>query len=284
MHSPVMIHKNFFYISYMHYDASEALHVVTGSPSHIHNVGELLFCTEGSSLITCGTSVMRVNAPYVFYCPAGMPHQQDNSASKRYTRWCFPLLPSDLEGTSGLPDQFFAVQLDDAQCRQLSLYVEAMYTYWGCREFKLPDVQPYTSPSDRLRLKYLLLLFLNELKPLIPDDISTQSTYISDVCLFISDHIEQRLSLDLLAERFFVGRTTLTGDFRRVMDMSVVEFITATRLNRAKLLLQEGKTLAEIAEQCGFASVSYFIKVFRRGTGLSPAQYRAALDKLPANL
>ncbi|MBO5218664.1 MAG: AraC family transcriptional regulator, partial [Clostridia bacterium] len=52
-------------------------------------------------------------------------------------------------------------------------------------------------------------------------------------------------------------------------------------VNHAKALLQENLTLADIAEQCGFSSVSYFIKVFIRSTGLSPTQYRAKLEELP---
>lgn len=145
---------------------------------------------------------------------------------------------------------------------------------------QIPD-ENVMAPHEFTRLKYLLLLFLNELRPLIPDAVSSKFTYINDVCLHVSEHLDDRLTLDLLADRFFVGRSTLTKDFRREMGMSVGEFITTVRVNHAKALLQENLTLADIAEQCGFSSVSYFIKVFIRHTGLSPTRYRAALDELP---
>ncbi|MBO5220244.1 MAG: helix-turn-helix domain-containing protein [Clostridia bacterium] len=274
------INKNFFYISYLNYD-SEKYPGVKGSRRHKHNVAEIVFATEGSSLVSCGDTVRRVNAPYIVYCPAEMPHQQDNSACTSYTRWCFPIFLSDIGEAAGLPNQFLAVELNDFQCRQFAIYAEALYTFWGCREYELPSKQQNTSPHDLLRLKYLLLLFLNDLRPLIPDAVSSKSTYINDVCLFITEHRREPLLLDDIAKRFFVGRTTLTGAFRREMGMSVGEFITTVRVNHAKALLQENLTLADIAEQCGFSSVSYFIKVFIRHTGLSPTRYRAALEELP---
>ena len=89
------------------------------------------------------------------------------------------------------------------------------------------------------RRKYLLLLFLNELKPLIPEDVLTKSGYINDICRYISDRLNDQLTLDSLAKRFYVGRATLTKDFRREMGMSVVEFITTVRINRANCFCRE---------------------------------------------
>lgn len=275
------INKDFFYISYLNYD-SEKYPGVKGSRCHKHNVAEIVFATEGSSLVSCGGTVRRVNAPYIVYCPAEVPHQQDNSGGPSYTRWCFPIFLTDIGESAGLPNQFLAVELNDFQCRQFTIYAEALYSFWGCREYNLPAEQQNTSPHDLLRLKYLLLLFLNDLRPLIPNAVSSKSTYINDVCLYITEHLREPLLLDEIAEHFFVGRTTLTGDFRREMGMSVGEFITTVRINRAKVLLQENLTLADIAGQCGFSSVSYFIKVFTRYTGLSPTRYRLALDELPS--
>jgi len=208
------INKEFFYISYLNYD-SEKYPGIKGSRRHKHNVAEIVFATEGSSLVSCGATVRRVNAPYIVYCPAEVPHQQDNSACTRYARWCFPIFLSDIGEAAGLPNQFLAIELNDFQCRQFSIYAEALYTFWGCREYELPSKQQNTSPHDLLRLKYLLLLFLNDLRPLIPDAVSSKSTYINDVCLFITEHQREPLFLDDIAKRFFVGRTTLTGAFRR---------------------------------------------------------------------
>ncbi|MBQ2708878.1 MAG: helix-turn-helix transcriptional regulator [Clostridia bacterium] len=248
---------------------------------HQHNMNEIVLVEKGESIAQCSGQILHVTAPAIIFYPADMPHFQNNIRNE-YARWCFPLAPSFVGWNVELPKRFFAIQLTELQYTQLREYVRIMERYWKAAEGKCEPLSGSTaSVQEETRLKYLLLLFLNELRPLIPDTVPAKSSYINDVCLYISENPAERFTLDSLAERYFVGRATLTKDFRRGMGMSVVEFITTVRINHAKALLQEGLPLGEISEQCGFSSVSYFIKVFIRHTGLSPTRYRAALDELP---
>jgi len=240
-----------------------------------------MLVVQGCSHIECGDETLFLKAPYIVCYPPGVPHAQSNYSSKMYERWCFPVFPTDIGQAIDLPNSFAAVQLTEDQCEIFTSYVQMLYRHWGFYGTIIPWVAINSSPCDRNRLKHLLLLFLNELHPHISSGSSAKSNYINDVCLHIIEHPEERFTLDLLADRFFVGRSTLTKDFRREMGMSVGEFITTVRVNHAKALLQEDLPLGEISEQCGFSSVSYFIKVFIRHTGLSPTRYRAALDELP---
>ena len=179
-----------------------------------------------------------------------------------------------------MANRFFAIELNEEQTEQLAAYVRILYTYWG-KESAFPINEPiHTSEVDLLRRRHLLLLFLNDLKPLIPHAVTAKISYISDVCVYITENLPSKITLDHLSERFFVGRTKLTKDFRRAMSMSVVEFITTVRVNHAKTLLQENLSLKEIADQCGFTTLPYFIKVFTNHTGLSPTQYRKVPDDL----
>ena len=54
-------------------------------------------------------------------------------------------------------------------------------------------------------------------------------------------------------------------------------FLTRERLHRAKaLLLTTSLTVAAIAERTGFATASYFCRIFQRHCGISPSQFREA--------
>ncbi|AIQ68778.1 helix-turn-helix transcriptional regulator [Paenibacillus graminis] len=65
--------------------------------------------------------------------------------------------------------------------------------------------------------------------------------------------------------------------FRTIMGKTPNRYLTDCRLARAKLLLvSTGFSVAEIAQQAGFAQSSYFIKVFRQFEGMPPNQYRLA--------
>ena len=62
--------------------------------------------------------------------------------------------------------------------------------------------------------------------------------------------------------------------FRSELDLTVNDYITSARLARAKRLLRSGLTVHEAAEQSGFSSSGYFIKLFRRQTGVTPDKYK----------
>ena len=44
-----------------------------------------------------------------------------------------------------------------------------------------------------------------------------------------------------------------------------------------EMLTSTTRTITEISEMCGFSSLSYFGKVFRQHTGVTPVQYRSGL-------
>lgn len=52
--------------------------------------------------------------------------------------------------------------------------------------------------------------------------------------------------------------------------MSPHEYIKTTKMNRAIALLQQGNKIAEVSEQLGFSSPSYFAKCFKRQFGMLP--------------
>jgi len=261
-----------FFISYVH---MELLGRVFVSETHVHNSGELMYVRSGSSIICCEDKITHASAPYIVYYPPDVPHTQENRANVIYERWCFPIFPADIGYSPDLPKHHFVISLTEEQSELFCSYAALLTRFWG-DQWRTQAVS--RTVQEDIRLRYLLLLFLNDMAPLIPSDVPRKSDYINSVCMYISEHPEQQLSLDALSERFFVGRTSLTREFRRRMNMSVTEFVTVSRVMHVKTLLGEGLPLGEIAERCGFSSVSYMIKVFRRQTGLTPSRYREKLS------
>ena len=70
------------------------------------------------------------------------------------------------------------------------------------------------------------------------------------------------------------SRRNAEKKFRKALGHSILDEIHAVRIGEAKRLLSTNNyQVAEIAEMCGYASESYFRKLFRRTTGLSPLAY-----------
>ena len=59
------------------------------------------------------------------------------------------------------------------------------------------------------------------------------------------------------------------------MGVSLREYITAERMEAAKVRLEEGRLrIADVAEAVGIHDVKYFSRLFKKTTGLTPGEYR----------
>jgi len=65
--------------------------------------------------------------------------------------------------------------------------------------------------------------------------------------------------------------------FRKHMGMSVSDYIQKVRIEEAKELLRQGKSCGEVAYILNYTSQSYFIRQFKKQTGITPKLYRNLL-------
>ena len=94
-----------------------------------------------------------------------------------------------------------------------------------------------------------------------------------DIC---SIHYQDpTFDINTLAAVLKVNRWTLRRVFRRYLNTTPSEFLFQMRMNNAmKLLRATRKPIAKIAGECGFSDTSYFCKVIRETTGVSPSRLR----------
>ena len=98
---------------------------------------------------------------------------------------------------------------------------------------------------------------------------------VHEVTAYLNDHYREDLTLEDLAEKFFISRFYLTRIFKETTGITVVQYLTVVRIRQAARLLRETDSpITEIADLCGFGNVTYFEKVFHRIRGMTPRQYR----------
>jgi AraC-like DNA-binding protein len=94
---------------------------------------------------------------------------------------------------------------------------------------------------------------------------------------FIEEHSGEELSLRRVAKAVNIHPNYLSERFKQVTGMNFVEYVARTRFTEACRLLHDGDLrISEIAFTAGFQSLSQFNRVFKRLSGKSPTQYRAA--------
>ena len=94
---------------------------------------------------------------------------------------------------------------------------------------------------------------------------------------YITDHLgDEDLSNTLVAESIGISEVYLRKLFLARYDTSPHQFILKMRINKAKELICDTQlSVADIAEQCGFASIYHFCRVFKQRVGVTPTQYGA---------
>ena len=103
--------------------------------------------------------------------------------------------------------------------------------------------------------------------------------YVLGSMTYIEEHLDERLSADVLAKKFHVGRTTLMTGFKAYAKLTVGEYIDIRRLERAASLLRSGETVEYAALRCGFSDAGGLIRLFKRNYGVSPLKYIRKISK-----
>lgn len=91
----------------------------------------------------------------------------------------------------------------------------------------------------------------------------------------IIQHREGALSVAELAGQLYVSKDYLRHLFRDFANQSPIQHIIHARIEKARDLLGRGDLgVKEVASQCGFESVYYFSRLFRKVTGSTPSSCR----------
>jgi AraC-like DNA-binding protein len=95
---------------------------------------------------------------------------------------------------------------------------------------------------------------------------------------FIQAHVEEPITLAQVVAHVRVSRFYFCKLFKRATGMTLTEYVTRVRLERAKtLLVDPALRISEIVYAVGFGSIPRFNSVFKRYVGMPPTDYRAAL-------
>jgi AraC family transcriptional regulator len=93
---------------------------------------------------------------------------------------------------------------------------------------------------------------------------------------YIDANLDQDLTLAELAGVACLSPCHFSRSFKEALGLGPQRYTVRRRIERAKALLQQGDTLADIAATVGFADQSHFTAAFRRETGMTPGRFRSA--------
>src|SRR5690606_37616406 len=108
------------------------------------------------------------------------------------------------------------------------------------------------------------------------------SDRISEIKNYIHDNIYQNLSIELLANLINMSDSHFKSWFKKEFGMPPLDYILRVRIEEAKKLLEQssGESVTAIAFKLNFSSSQYFATVFKKYTGINPANYKQQASSL----
>ena len=116
---------------------------------------------------------------------------------------------------------------------------------------------------------YILQLIEN-----YPDGKGVDNPIIQNVKEYVYSNIAYDLSLSAVARFYFYNEVYLGRLFKETVGLSFKEFVNRERIKRAGELLSSDLPITEVAERVGYNNITYFNRVFKLYTGMTPGEYR----------
>ncbi|WP_449538959.1 response regulator transcription factor [Ferdinandcohnia sp. Marseille-Q9671] len=103
---------------------------------------------------------------------------------------------------------------------------------------------------------------------------STKDT-IREAISYIDQHLKDELTMKDVASHVHLNSSYFSVLFKEQTNVTFSEYVTRRRIQRAKeLLLSTKLPINEIAEEVGYKTSKYFIKIFKENEGMTPSTYR----------
>jgi two-component system, response regulator YesN len=98
---------------------------------------------------------------------------------------------------------------------------------------------------------------------------------ISSLHEYIKTNLDKDVSLIKLAEVVYLNPAYLSRVYKQLTGVNLSDYIYNIRLSKAKKMLKDSNLkVHDIASAVGFESAAYFIRTFKKSTGMTPQEYR----------
>jgi len=106
----------------------------------------------------------------------------------------------------------------------------------------------------------------------------TREDYASkflQICDYINAHCTEDLKLNDVADMSGFSKFYFERLFKQFTGISFYKYVNQKRIARAQeLLVEPGNSVTDVALNCGFMSISSFIRMFKLQTGCTPTEYK----------
>ena len=119
-------------------------------------------------------------------------------------------------------------------------------------------------------------VFINDMQTSDPIDLAAK---IERIDAYIETNFCRKVSLEDLARYVGMSRTYFCQFFKNHYNEGFSDYLMRLRVEKACVMLQTEKPMPVIASECGFKTVQYFTRAFKKIKGTTPGVFRRDVMK-----
>ena len=99
----------------------------------------------------------------------------------------------------------------------------------------------------------------------------SSDTQVEQLLKYINRNLSENLSIDQLAERFFLSKYHMMRKFKNETGYTIHNYITSKRLLMARSLISQGMPVMKAAQASGFHDYTTFVRAYKKQFGKAPS-------------
>ncbi|WP_396636450.1 AraC family transcriptional regulator [Maribacter sp. R77961] len=261
LHDPKLNH-----LFYWHFHPELELVYIEGASAKRH-VGNHISAFKDSDLVLIGSNIPHLNF--------------DHGVTSTYRKEVLHIKPTFKENTlDALPE---LKQID--RLLELSKYGIAFYGETKKEIGTLLKTLHLLEPFAFFMQVITILKKLSEskefellhTKPFVNKYSKKEQKRLRKIYALIDERYHEKITLTEIAGACNLSKEAFCRYFKKTTGSTFISFLNQYRISQAKRLLLSGKNVSETCYECGFESLSYFNRSFKKVTGENPSAFRKKL-------
>ncbi|QFJ53839.1 AraC family transcriptional regulator [Pseudobutyrivibrio xylanivorans] len=257
--------------------------VLPNVTAHTHDYFEFFFFIEGNIIMYMDGKQFVPTPGTLIVIPPNLPHYARLiDGDVPYRRFVFWITEEYLGNIAGSSEDYLYLTNRTKSTGNFSIYKfnEIAFNTIQGKVFTLIDEIHSKRFGRDAKILLCVSDFILTINRMVyemqnPDIVNTDSDNLyQSIIQYIETHIDEDLSLDLLAEKFHVSKFHISHIFTDTNGLPLHKYITKKRLDMCRDAILSGQDISLVSETYGFSDYSVFYRAFVKEYGKSPKKYR----------